>query len=265
MGLETEKYGDLEVEFIAYGCHTNMSYKNRFIGSDDDFIKDDGFESLKKGLDDIERCYLYRDFLNDVKEIKTTINVKLNAGVEYDFPTEFVFNQFDYLIREIQNDIKSIYIDYRLKAFREGRAFYKPLPDNSYVNNPQPCEKEVANPLDKHGEAGNNNTLMQIAENTNTTNEHLAAILQYFEKWERKTAAQDPEITPGFIGELIKEGYIDKDGKTTLTELDNIAEFLSTRIENVTPGLLLRYFVKRDSSPYKLRTAQDAIKRNKTR
>jgi hypothetical protein len=69
---------------------------------------------------------------------------------------------------------------------------------------------------------------------------------------------------PSFIIDLIEQGYVDRDGKTAMTGLDNIAEFLSTRIENLTADLLLKYFVQKDGTKYSQRSAQDAVKRNRT-
>jgi hypothetical protein len=69
---------------------------------------------------------------------------------------------------------------------------------------------------------------------------------------------------PKYIADLIEEGYISPDGRITYAGLDDIAEYLTTKIESVTPQLLLSQFVQKDGSKYSLRTAQDAVKRNKT-
>jgi hypothetical protein len=67
-----------------------------------------------------------------------------------------------------------------------------------------------------------------------------------------------------YINDLIEQGYIAPDGKTVFaTSLDDIAEFLFTKIESVTPELLINTFVQSDGSAYSLRTAQEAVKRTK--
>ena len=72
------------------------------------------------------------------------------------------------------------------------------------------------------------------------------------------------EKIPKYIRELIEQGYIGPDGKTVMGSLEAIAEFLLTKIEEVTPQLLINSFVKKDGTKYSLRTAQDAIQRSKT-
>jgi ABC-type transporter Mla subunit MlaD len=69
---------------------------------------------------------------------------------------------------------------------------------------------------------------------------------------------------PKYINDLIDNGYIMPDGKTVLTGLDNIAEFLYTKIENLSANLLLQ-FRQKDGSEFTLRTAQAAISRCKPR
>jgi len=68
---------------------------------------------------------------------------------------------------------------------------------------------------------------------------------------------------PLFIKRLIDEGYILPDGRTALTSLENIAEYLHANIESVTPELLVNSFNKIDGKQYSDRTAQDAVKRTK--
>jgi hypothetical protein len=69
---------------------------------------------------------------------------------------------------------------------------------------------------------------------------------------------------PRYIDDLIQEGYIAGDGKTALASLDNIAEFLKTKIESVTPKLLMVSFIQDNGKKFSPRTAQDAVYRNKT-
>jgi hypothetical protein len=63
--------------------------------------------------------------------------------------------------------------------------------------------------------------------------------------------------------ELSEQGYVGGDGKTAYSSLDNIAEALFSRIESVTPQLLVNSFVQYNGSKYSLRTAQDAIQKTK--
>ena len=72
-----------------------------------------------------------------------------------------------------------------------------------------------------------------------------------------------PTKAPIYISQLIEEGYIADDGKTVLATLEDIAEFLFTKIESVTPKLLVKTFLQYDGKKYTLRAAQDAIQRTK--
>jgi hypothetical protein len=63
--------------------------------------------------------------------------------------------------------------------------------------------------------------------------------------------------------ELSEQGYVGRDGMTVFSSLDEIAEALFSRIESVTPRLLVNSFVQHDGSEYSLRSAQDAIQKTK--
>ncbi|GHV02104.1 hypothetical protein FACS189485_01750 [Spirochaetia bacterium] len=112
-----------------------------------------------------------------------------------------------------------------------------------------------------------NENIQPLKEKIKTWKELREAIIvkiKYEKMKSREGAKNQIIVTPSFIIDLIEQGYVDKDGKTALAGLDNIAEFLYTKIENVTAEFLLRYFVQKDGSSYSQRTAQDAVKRNKT-
>ena len=70
-------------------------------------------------------------------------------------------------------------------------------------------------------------------------------------------------IAPKYINQLIEQGYIADDGKTVLASLDDVAEFLFTIIDSVTPKLLVNTFRQCNGKKYTLRAAQDAIQRTK--
>lgn len=65
------------------------------------------------------------------------------------------------------------------------------------------------------------------------------------------------EPRPKYITDLIDEGYLLPDGRTTLVGLEKIAEYLYTHIENVTPEILMQ-FRQKNGLPFTQRTAQSA-------
>ena len=85
------------------------------------------------------------------------------------------------------------------------------------------------------------------------------AIRNNIAKIEKNTQKKAPK----YINQLIEQGYIADDGETVLASLDDVAEFLFTKIESVTPKLLVKTFRQFDGKKYTSRAAQDAIQRTK--
>jgi hypothetical protein len=209
----------------------------------------DGIYNLLNGQDIIGQCSLCKNLLNDVAFLKKKIETKISAGIIYNFDIKFVGNIFKNIINAAQKKIESIYFDLQFEAASNGKAFNIPLPDYAIKNTiKEPPEKKD----DTIQNDGQNEIIEMIRESINKAD----YIIEFLK--ELKTDNNRPK----YVYALMEQGYVGKDGVTALTGLDNIAEFLSTNIEIVTPQLLLQ-FRQSDGKEYSLRTAQDAVRRNK--
>jgi hypothetical protein len=210
---------------------------------------DDGIYNLISGKDIMSQCSLYKDMLNDIAYLKIKMEVKIQRGITYNFDMVFIGDILKKTADAIHKKIESIYLDMQFESKSKGKVFNIPLPDyttnnaaEDYTENDQRADITI-----KSG--GHDEIIEQIKKDTDL-------IIELLKLKSEKTR-------PEYINDLIEEGYLKPNGKTALTGLDNITEFLSTRIENLTPQVLLQ-FEQSNGDKYSLRTAQDAIKRNKT-
>jgi len=212
----------------------------------------DTLYNMTNELDIIDRCNLYKDLLNDIAYLKLKMTMKIKNGFKYKFDMEFVNYSLKKIVNEVRNNIQEIYTDLQFEAISKGRQFYIPLPDYTIQNETTEDHTENGQRTDIAIKGNLENEILEII------NKDVKFIIELLKELQQK------KERPGYIEGLIEQGYIADDGKTVLTSLDNVAEYLQANIESVTPKLLISTFLQYDGAKYSMRTAQDAIQRTKT-
>jgi hypothetical protein len=236
--------------FITYsGEILAIKYHRHETRSRDKEIPDDGIYNLTNGQDIIGQCSLYKELLNNVTFLKSKMEAKMRRGIKYNFDIEFVGNILKKTVDTVHEKIESIYFDLQFEAASTGRKFNIPLPDYT-TNNTAEDNTENDQSTSITMKNGNQNEIIELMKKA----DYIIELVK-----ELKPESSMPE----YIRKLIEQGYIGQDGITALTGLDNIAEFLFTRIESLSPELLLQ-FRQSNGSEYSKRSAQDAVKRSRT-
>jgi hypothetical protein len=269
----SEKYANLKVEqrqaegwvegiyntHVIY-CDRSFAIKFHFHATDRERMRGGGevepsaiLYNLTKEFTIIDQCNFYKDLLNDILHFELKMAMKIKANFKYNFDVEFVSDSLRKVVNIIHDDIQNIYADLQFEAMSEGRQFYIPLPDNT-IQNVTEDRTEIKQRTDIVISDNQPNQIIDLIKKDTSLIIELVKELQ--SKKER----------PKYIDPLINEGFIADDGKTALTSLDKIAEYLIKVLEldSVTPQLLKFSFVQADGTEYSLRTAQDAIQRSKT-
>jgi len=87
----------------------------------------------------------------------------------------------------------------------------------------------------------------------------FSEILSWLKKIDKQT--EHEQIIPEYTKELIKNGYIEKDGITAIASLDNIAEFLYGLKLDVFNFKTLLQYRQHDGKPFSENSAKEAVKR----
>jgi hypothetical protein len=206
--------------------------------------------NMTNGIDIIARCNLYKNLLDDILHLELKMEMKAQNGLKYNFDMNFVRENLRKIVNTVHDDVQNIYMDLQFEAASKGMKFYIPLPNYTIENETEGCAE--------------NNQSTDIALLDNRQNDFIelikkdtTLIIELLKELQQKNSR------PPYINELMQQGYIATDGKTVFTSLDNIVESLFTKIESVTPQLLVNTFLQTNGSKFALRTAQDAIQRNK--